>query len=83
MLIPLKIIVILLTFLLCDLKCFFNLFSNNSVVQNEYEGSWVSQWVKCLTIDFSSGLHLKAVNSSPVLSSTLGVELTLKKESMN
>ena len=34
-------------------------------------GGWVAQSVECLTLDLSSGLHLRVVSSSPVLASTL------------
>ena len=36
--------------------------------------AWVAQSVKCLTLDFSSGLDLGVVSSSTTLGSTLGLE---------
>ena len=37
-------------------------------------GSWVSQLVKCPTLDFSSGHDLTVVRSSPTLGSALSME---------
>ena len=39
--------------------------------------AWVAQSVRRLTLDLSSGLDLRAVSSSPVLHSALGVKPTL------
>ena len=43
-------------------------------------GAWVAQLVKCLTLDFSSGLDLRVVSSSPALGSVPGVAPTFKKK---
>ena len=40
----------------------------------------MAQLVKCLTVDFSSGLGLRVVSSSPMLSPTWDVEPTFKKK---
>ena len=42
--------------------------------------AWVAQLVKHPTLDFTSGLDLRVMGSSPVLGSTLGMEPTFKKE---
>ena len=39
----------------------------------------MAQSVKCLTLNLSLGLDLKLMSSSPMLSTILGVEPTLKK----
>ena len=44
-------------------------------IKKSFEGAWVAQLVKHLTHDFSSGLDLRVVRSSP----TLGMEPTLKR----
>ena len=41
--------------------------------------AWVAQLVKCRTLDFSSGLDLRVLVSSPALGYTLSVKPTLKK----
>ena len=46
-------------------------------------GTWVAQAVKRLTFDFSSGLDLRVVSSSPTLGSMLGMEPTLQKQNKN
>ena len=43
-------------------------------------GAWVSQLVKCLTLDLSSGLDLRFMHSSPTLVSMLSVEPTVKEK---
>ena len=43
-------------------------------------GAWVAQSVKHPTLDLSSGLDLRVMSSSPILSPMLGVESTQKKE---
>ena len=40
------------------------------------QGAWVAQLVKHLTLDLSLGLALRAVSSSPILGSMLGLEPT-------
>ena len=44
------------------------------------ECAWVAQSVKDLILDFSAGLDLRVISSSPVLGSMLDVEPTLKKK---
>ena len=58
-----------------DLKIIqkFGLFKNKSE-----GGAWVVQSVKCLTLDFSSGLDLTVLSLSPTWGSMLGVEPTYK-----
>lgn len=41
--------------------------------------AWVAHSVGFPTVDFSSGLNLRVMNSSPALGSMLDVELTFKK----
>lgn len=36
-------------------------------------GAWMAESVKCPTLDFSSGLHLRVMSVSPLLGSILGV----------
>ena len=43
----------------------------------------MAQSVKCLTLDFSSGLDLRVMSSSPALGSMLGMEPTFKKFCFN
>ena len=38
------------------------------------QGTWVTQLIKHLTLDFSSGHNLRVVRSSPMSGSMLGVE---------
>ena len=40
----------------------------------------MAQSVKCLTLDLRSGLDLRAVGSSSMLGSMLGIESTKKKK---
>lgn len=40
----------------------------------------MGQSLKCPTPDLNLGLDLRAVSSSPMLSSTLGIEPTLKEK---
>lgn len=42
-------------------------------------GAWVAQLVKRPTLDFSSGLDLKVMSSSPALGSILSMEPNFKK----
>lgn len=46
-------------------------------------GTWVAPWVKCLTLDFHSGLDLTVVNSSPTWGFALGTEPTLKTKNLS
>ena len=41
-----------------------------------FEDTWVAQSVKCLTLDFDSGLDLKVLRLSPTLGSAPSVEPT-------
>ena len=41
-----------------------------------FRGAWVIQLSKLPALDFSSGLDLRAVSSSPVLGSVLGMKPT-------
>ena len=45
--------------------------------------AWVAQPVKRPNLDLSSGLDLKVMSSSPTVGSMLGMEPTLKKESIS
>ena len=40
----------------------------------DHWGAWVSQLVKCPTLDLSSGLDLSVMSSSPTLGSMLDAE---------
>ena len=39
-----------------------------------WRGTWVAQWVKLPTLDFSSGHDLRVVRLSPMLGSVLSAE---------
>ncbi|XP_064427151.1 cell growth regulator with RING finger domain protein 1 isoform X2 [Mirounga angustirostris] len=52
----------------CDPSCiviFLSLTSRITCQKSVYWGTWVAQLVKCSTLDFGSGHHLRVVRSSP------------------
>ena len=67
--------------MLNNCKAVFLIFSNkNDKFKKVIRGAWMTQSVKSLNLDLSSGHDLRVLNSNPVLGSMLGMKPTKKKK---